>query len=55
MRHLIHLVDDSKFKFVLDLDEIGHYEIINSRSTNKDGHWMALSLEEVIKKCQQLG
>ena len=28
MRHLIHLVDDKKFKFVSDLDEIGHYEII---------------------------
>ena len=37
MRHLIHLVDNTKFKFVSDLDEIGHYEIIDSRSTNKDG------------------
>ena len=38
MRHLIHLVDNTKFKFVSDLDEIGHYEIINSRSTIlKDG------------------
>lgn len=33
MRHLIHLVDNTKFKFVSDLDEIGHYEIIDSRST----------------------
>ncbi len=33
MRYLIHLIDNSKFKFVSDLGEIGHYEIVNSRST----------------------
>ena len=38
MRHLIHMVGNTKFKFVTDLDEIGHYEIIYSRSTNKDGY-----------------
>ena len=39
MRHLIHLVDDTKFKFIPDLDEIGHYEIIDSMSTIlKDGY-----------------
>ena len=39
MRHLIHLVDNTRFKFISDLDEIGHYEIINSRSTIlKDGY-----------------
>ena len=38
MRHLIHLIDNTKFEFVPDLDEIGHYEIIDSRSTIlKDG------------------
>ena len=37
MRHLIHLVDNTKFKFVSDLDEIGHYEIIDSKSTTKGG------------------
>ena len=43
MRHLIHLVDNTKFKFVSDLDEIGHYEIIDSRSTIlKDGYRRAL-------------
>ena len=50
MSPLVHLVDDIKFKFVSDLDEIGHFEIINSRSTIlKDGHRRALSPEEVIK------
>ena len=36
MRHLIHLVDNTKFEFVPDLDEIGHYEMINlnGRSTH---------------------
>ena len=38
MRHLVHLVDYKKFKFVSDLDEIGHYEIIDSKSTiSQDG------------------
>ena len=37
MRHLIHLVDNSKFKFVSDQDETCHYEMINlnGRSLNK--------------------
>ena len=39
MRYLIRLIDNSKFKFVSDLGEIGHYEIVNSRSTIfKDGY-----------------
>jgi hypothetical protein len=39
MKHLPRLVDNTKFKFVSDLDEIGHYEIIDSRSTIlKDGY-----------------
>ena len=33
MRYLTRLVDRLKFKFVSDLDEIGHFEIIDSRST----------------------
>ena len=38
MRYLTRLVDRLKFKFVSDLDEIGHFEIIDSRSTIfKDG------------------
>ena len=37
--NIIHLVDNAKFEFVSDLDEIGHYEIVNSRSTIlKDGY-----------------
>jgi hypothetical protein len=32
MRYLIRLIDNSKFIFVSDLGEIGHYEI-TSRST----------------------
>ena len=47
MKHLIHLVDNIKFKFVSDLDEIGHYEVIDSMSTIlKDGHRRALSPED---------
>ena len=36
MRYIHHLIDDQKFKFVSDLDEIGHYEIIslNGRSNS---------------------
>ena len=34
MRYIHHLIDNQKFKFISDLGEIGHYEIINSRSTN---------------------
>ena len=38
MKHLPHLIDNQKFKFVSDLDGIGHFEIIDSRSTIlKDG------------------
>ena len=38
MRYIHHLIDSTSFKFVSDLDEIGHYEIIDSRSTIfKDG------------------
>ena len=33
MRCIHHLIDDTKFRFVSDLDEIGHFEIIDSRST----------------------
>ena len=33
MRYIHHLIDSTSFKFVSDLDEIGHYEIIDSRST----------------------
>ena len=36
MRYIQHLIDDTKFKFVSDLDEIGHYEIIDSGSTSLD-------------------
>lgn len=32
MRYIHHLIDNSKFKFISDLGEIGHYEIV-SRST----------------------
>ncbi len=39
MRYIHHLIDDIKFKFISDLDEIGHFEIIDSRSTIlKDGN-----------------
>ena len=39
MRYIRHLIEGQKFKFVLDLDEIGHFEIIDSRSTIfKDGY-----------------
>ena len=31
MKHLMHLIDDTRFKFIPDLDEIGHYEIANSK------------------------
>ncbi len=31
MKHPIHLIDDSKFKLVPDLDEIGHYEIVGQK------------------------
>ncbi len=31
MKHLIHLIDDKKFKLVPDLDEIGHYEIVGQK------------------------
>ncbi|MEM3846409.1 MAG: hypothetical protein QXU98_12000 [Candidatus Parvarchaeota archaeon] len=27
IHHLHHLIDDQKFKFVPDLDEIGHFEV----------------------------
>jgi hypothetical protein len=38
MRHIHHLIENTKFKFVSDLDEIGHFEIIDSQSTIfKDG------------------
>ena len=38
MRCIHHLIDDTKFRFVSDLDEIGHFEIIDSQSTIfKDG------------------
>ena len=33
MRYIHHLIDDTKFRFVSDLDEIGHFEIIDSQST----------------------
>ena len=33
MRYIHHLIDNQEFKFVSDLDEIGHYEITDSRST----------------------
>ncbi len=38
MRYIHHLIDETEFKFVSDLEEIGHFEIIDSRSTIfKDG------------------
>lgn len=36
MKHLIHLIDDSKFKFIPDLDEIGHFEIVDPRSKSEE-------------------
>ena len=33
MRYIHHSIEDQKFKFVSDLDEIGHFEIIDSQST----------------------
>jgi hypothetical protein len=36
MKHLIHLIDDSKFKFIPDLGEIGHFEIVDQRSKSKE-------------------
>ena len=33
MRYIHHLIDDTKFKFISHLDEIGHYEIIDLQST----------------------
>lgn len=38
MRHIQHLIDDMKFKFVNDLDEIGHYEIESRSMIFKDGY-----------------
>lgn len=38
MRHIHHLIDGQKFKFVSDMGEIGHYEIIDSKLINKNGH-----------------
>ena len=37
MRYIHHLIDDQKFKFVSDLDEIGHYEIINLNGKPNSG------------------
>ena len=55
MRYIHHLIDDTKFNFVSDLEEIGHYEIIDSRSTNMDGHRRALAPEEVIRNANHKG
>lgn len=52
MRHLVHLIDDTKFRFVSDLEEIGHYEIV-SRSASLDGHRRAISPEEVDKNADK--
>ena len=33
MRYIHHLIEGQKFKFVSDLDEIGHFEVIDSQFT----------------------
>ena len=35
MRYIRHLIDNQKFKFVSDLDEIGHYEIVSRSTTGR--------------------
>ena len=38
MRYIHHLIDDTKFRFVSDLDEIGHFEITSRSTIFKDGY-----------------
>ena len=55
MRYIHHLIDDKNFKFVSDLDDIGHYEIVNLNLANEDNGESKLKNRVLMREDGQAG
>ncbi|MEM3846467.1 MAG: hypothetical protein QXU98_12295 [Candidatus Parvarchaeota archaeon] len=54
VHHLHHLIDDQKFKFVPDLDEIGHFEVAREGEDMNKRETTTIEKEETVRMAPAL-